>query len=59
MCVYLCIKFKVSNITITSFRQEGGGRDFAPPPTSEQTPKSPPKLGLRKTGNLPPDILAY
>ena len=33
--------------------------NFTPPPTQNEPLKSPPKLGLRKTGNLLPDILAY
>ena len=47
LCVYLCTKFQVSSIIITSFKQEG---NFTPPPTPT-TPrnkplKSPPRLGL-------------
>ena len=39
MCVYVRIKFQVSSIILTSFRQ---GRSFYPPPQ-----KGPPRLGLK------------
>ena len=37
MSVYLCTKFQVSSITLTSFRQG----DNLPPTTSKRTPKKP------------------
>ena len=46
MCVYLCTKFKVSNIILTSFRRD----NFTPhllPPQNEPL-KIPPRLGLRR-----------
>ena len=46
-CVYLRIKFQVSNLTI--FRKECRGRGcnftLLPPTTSKQTPKGPSRLG--------------
>ena len=34
MCVYLCTKFQVSSIILTSFRQ---GANFTPPPPPRQS----------------------
>ena len=52
MCLYLCVKFEVSTLILTSFRQgvgAGGGGNFTLPRTSDELLKSPPRLGLRKT----------
>ena len=43
MCVYFYTKVQVSSIVLTRFRQGG---NFTP--TSKQTPKSPPRLGLKR-----------
>ena len=47
MGVYLCSKFEVSSIILTGLRQ---GVILPPPPTptSKRTPKSPPRLGLKR-----------
>ena len=44
MGVYLCAKFEVSSVILTSFRH-GGGNFTSPPPQNEPL-KSPPRLGL-------------
>ena len=43
VCVYLCAKFQVSSLILTSFKLQGEGRggEFSPPPTSKRTPKKP------------------
>ena len=51
MCLYLRIKFQVSNVTLTSyFRQRGGGggANLTLPPSPQQNEplKSPARLGL-------------
>ena len=45
MSVYLCVKFEVSSIILTGFRQ---GVILPPPPSTPQNEplKSPPRLGL-------------
>ena len=43
MSVYLCTKFQVSSITLTSFRQ---GDNF-PPTTSKRTPKKPTQIRVK------------
>ena len=47
---YLCAKFEVSSVILTSFRQggSGGGRggNFTSPPPQNEPLKSPPRLGL-------------
>ena len=44
MGVYLCAKFEVSSIILTSFRLGRGV--ILPPPPQNETLKSPPRLGL-------------
>ena len=44
VCVYLCAKFEVSSIILTSFRQGG---NFTPLPPQNEPLKSPPRLGLK------------
>ena len=45
MCVYLRAKFEVSSISLTSFRQRGGGGNFSPSsPNSKRTPKKPTQI---------------
>ena len=51
LCVYLCTKFQVSSIIITSFKQEG---NFTPPHThhtSKQTPKKPTQIRVNSSNN--------
>ena len=58
MCVYLCTKFQVSSITVTSFRQEGVAEGevilpLPPPPTSKRTSKEPTQIRVEmKTERL-------
>ena len=47
MCVYLHTKFKVSSITLTSFRQDGGEVFYPPPTTSNRTPKKPNQIRVK------------
>ena len=49
MAVYLRVKFQVSSIILTSFRQGvGGGVILLPPPPQNEPLKSPLRLGLKK-----------
>ena len=47
MGMYLCAKFEVSSVILTSFRQWA----YSPPPQNEPL-KSPPKLELNKCSEL-------
>ena len=47
MCVYLCTKFKVSSIILTSFKQGVILPTLLLPPQNEPR-KIPPRLGLRR-----------
>ena len=51
MSVYLRVKFEVSSITLTSFRQGGRGvgegGSFTPSPPQNEPLKGPPRLGLK------------
>ena len=50
MCVYLCAKFEVSSLILTSFGQGWVGvGEFYPPPQNEPL-KSPPRLRLKGKG---------
>ena len=48
VCVYLCAKFQVSSLILTSFRLQGGGRgvNLALPLPQNGPLKSPPGLEL-------------
>ena len=54
-CVYLRTNIQVSNLILTSFRQEGGGGGegilpFYPPPRpSKQTPKKPTQIRVNQS----------
>ena len=51
MCVYLCTKFQVSSIIVTSFRLEG--EEVILPYISKQTPKEPTWIRVKmKKGKL-------
>ena len=55
MHMYLCTKFQVSSIILTSFRQgggmEGGGVVGNSPPTSKRTPKKATDIGVKELCN--------
>ena len=52
-CVYLRTNIQVSNLILTSFRQEGGGGGilpfYSPPRTSKQTPKTPTQIRVNQS----------
>ena len=50
MAVYLRVKFEVSSVILTSFKQGrvGGWGNFTPPPTSKRTPKKPTQIRVKK-----------
>ena len=59
MAVYLRVKFQVSSIILTSFRQGvGGGVILLPPPPQNEPLKSPLRLGL-KNFNDSKDFIEY
>ena len=47
ICVYLCVKLKVSNIILTSSREDPCIFTPSPPPPQNERLKSPLSLGLR------------
>ena len=50
MVVYLCAKFEVCSIILTSFRQEGSNSPPAPP---KQTPKKPTQIRVKGLRHFP------
>ena len=48
MCVYLCTKFQVYSIIVTSFTQ-GGGEVILPHPTSKRNPKKRTQIRNKKS----------
>ena len=60
MAVYLRVKFQVSSIILTSFRQEvgGGGGEILNHPPKNEPLKSPLRLGL-KNFNDSKDFIEY
>ena len=52
MCVYLCTKFQVYSIIVTSFTQGGGGgggEKILPHPTSKRNPKKRTQIRVKKS----------
>ena len=60
MAVYLRVKFEVSSVILTSFKQGrvGGWGNFTPPPPQNEPLKSPLRLGLKKFNNSK-DFIEY